>query len=124
MFAAELVPAITHDGGVLGKGQLIWTCIDDGAKERPHSVTAFVDDLGLIWLDPRSLMREGSVGNYGIEVNAVQPRCEGCSLGPRSPELAIRPPALSAAKHRTVRGEEEQNPWGGVTVASDAKRRS
>jgi hypothetical protein len=81
MFAAELVPAITYDGGVLGKGQLIWTCEVDGAKERPHLVTAFVDDLGLIWLDPRSLMRAGSVGNYGIEVNAVQHRREGCSLG-------------------------------------------
>jgi hypothetical protein len=77
MFAAELVPTITHDGGVLGKGQLVWACEVYEAKERSHLVTAFVDDLGLIWLDQRSLM--GSIGNYGIEVNAVQHRREGCA---------------------------------------------
>jgi hypothetical protein len=59
-FAAEPDPPITHDGGVLGKGRLVWTCEVYGVKERPHSVTAFVDDLGLISLDPHSLMRADS----------------------------------------------------------------
>jgi hypothetical protein len=60
MFASESAPPTTRDGGVLGKGQLVWTCEVDGTEERPHSVTAFVEDLGLISLDPRSLMRAGS----------------------------------------------------------------
>jgi hypothetical protein len=59
MFAAEPAPA-TRDGGVLGKGRLVWTCEVYGVKERPHSVTAFVDDLGLISLDPHSLVRADS----------------------------------------------------------------
>jgi len=81
LLAAEPASPITHDGGVLRKGRLVWTCEVYGSKERPHAVTAFVDDLGLISLDPHSLMRADSVGNYGIEVNAVQHRREGYSLG-------------------------------------------
>jgi hypothetical protein len=56
LFAAEPAPARTYDGGVLRKGRLVWTCEVYALKERPHSVTAFVDDLGLISLDPHSLM--------------------------------------------------------------------
>jgi hypothetical protein len=59
MFAAEPAPA-TRDGGVLGKGCLVWTCEVYETQGRPPSVTAFVDDLGLISLDPRSLMKAGS----------------------------------------------------------------
>jgi hypothetical protein len=59
MFVNEPVP-ITSDGGVLRKGRLVWTCEVYETKDRAHSVTAFVDDLGLISLDPHSLMRAGS----------------------------------------------------------------
>jgi hypothetical protein len=71
-----MLAAVTYDGGVLEKGQLVWTCEAYGAKERPHSVIAFVDDLGLIWLDPHSLTRGEPEGNFGIGVNAVQHRHE------------------------------------------------
>ena len=60
MFASESPPAIPRDGGVLRKGQLVWTCEADGTKQCPPSVTAFVDDLGLISLAPHSLMRADS----------------------------------------------------------------
>jgi hypothetical protein len=59
LFAAEYPPAPVRDGGVLGKGQLVWTCKVDGAKERPREVAAFVEGVGLISLDPPSLMRAG-----------------------------------------------------------------
>jgi hypothetical protein len=57
LFAEEPAPARTCDGGVLGKGRLVWTCEVYGTQNRLHSVTAFVDDLGLISLDPHSLRR-------------------------------------------------------------------
>ena len=47
-----------HDlagGGVLTKGQLVWIQTMFDAEERPNSISAFVDDIGIISLDPRCL---------------------------------------------------------------------
>jgi len=41
-------------GGVLGRGQLVWT--RESGKLRSDSVTAFVEDLGPVSLDPRWLV--------------------------------------------------------------------
>ena len=42
-------------GGVLAKGQLVWVQTMFDAEERPISISAFVDDIGIISLDPRWL---------------------------------------------------------------------
>jgi hypothetical protein len=41
--------------GVLAKGTLVWVQTMIGAEERPTSISAFVDDFGIISLDPRWL---------------------------------------------------------------------
>jgi hypothetical protein len=40
-------------GGVLAKGQLVWVQTMFDAEERLNSISAFVDDIGIISLDPR-----------------------------------------------------------------------
>jgi hypothetical protein len=42
-------------GGVLAKGQLVWIQTMFDAEERPISISAFVDDIGIISLDARWL---------------------------------------------------------------------
>jgi hypothetical protein len=42
-------------GGVLAKGQLVWIQTMFDAEERPNSISGFVDDIGIISLDPRCL---------------------------------------------------------------------
>jgi hypothetical protein len=42
-------------GGVLAKGQLVWIQTMFHAEERPTSIFAFVDDIGIISLDARWL---------------------------------------------------------------------
>jgi hypothetical protein len=42
-------------GGVLAKGQLVWVQTIFDAEERPNSIYAFVDDIGIILLDHRWL---------------------------------------------------------------------
>jgi len=42
-------------GGVLAKGQLVWVQTMIDAEERPISISAFVDNIGIISLDPRWL---------------------------------------------------------------------
>jgi hypothetical protein len=42
-------------GGVLAKGQLVWVQTMFDAEERLNSISAFVDDIGIISLDPRLL---------------------------------------------------------------------
>jgi hypothetical protein len=44
----------SHSGGVLGKGQLVWTT--DVGDLRPNVVNAFVEELGVVSLDPRWLV--------------------------------------------------------------------
>ena len=41
-------------GGVLSRGQVVWLQGLDG--KQPRSVTAFVDEIGLILMDPRGLV--------------------------------------------------------------------
>ena len=36
-------------GGVLAKGQLVWVQTTNDAEERPNSISAFVDDIGIIY---------------------------------------------------------------------------
>ena len=42
-------------GGVLAKGQLVWVQTMFDAEERQNSISAFVDDIGIISLDTRWL---------------------------------------------------------------------
>ena len=42
-------------GGVLARGQLVWVQTTNDAEERSNSISAFVDDIGIISLDPRWL---------------------------------------------------------------------
>ena len=57
-FASGSSDDAADSGGVLGKGQLVWTCRRENTTGRPTSITAFVDDLGLISLDSRWLTSE------------------------------------------------------------------
>ena len=50
--------------GVLAKGKLVWVQTMIGAKERPISISAFVDDIGIILLDPRWL----AIANSDVSV--------------------------------------------------------
>jgi len=43
---------LARSGGVLAKGQLIWVHTMSDIRQRPHSIFAFVDDIGLVSLDP------------------------------------------------------------------------
>ncbi len=52
--ANDLSPS---SGGVLCKGQMVWTTQSYPSTERPLSVTAFVDDIGIVSLDPHWLVR-------------------------------------------------------------------
>ena len=66
-------PQDLASGGVLAKGQLVWVQTTDDAEERPNSISAFVDDIGIISLDPRWLavakFTEGEVAdNPGVTV--------------------------------------------------------
>lgn len=57
VFAVESFEATAHSGGVLGQGQLVWTARVYDSTEDLLSIAAFVDDIGVISLDPRSLMK-------------------------------------------------------------------
>jgi len=48
-------PQDLASGRVLAKGRLVWVQTMFDAKERPISISAFVDDIGIISLDPRWL---------------------------------------------------------------------
>ena len=48
-------PQDLASGGVLAKGQLVWVQTMFDAEERPNSISAFVDDVGVISLDARWL---------------------------------------------------------------------
>jgi len=39
------------------RGQMVWTTQSYPSTERPLSVTAFVDDIGIVSLDPHWLVR-------------------------------------------------------------------
>jgi hypothetical protein len=60
-------------GGVLAKGQLVWVQTMFDMEERPISISAFVDDIGIISLDPQWLavakFTDGEVAdNPGVTV--------------------------------------------------------
>jgi hypothetical protein len=44
-------------GGVLPRGQLVWTTQSYTPRECPRSVTAFVEDIGIVSVDPHWLVR-------------------------------------------------------------------
>jgi hypothetical protein len=48
-------PQNLASGGVLAKGQLVWVQTMFHAEERSNSISAFVDDVGIISLDARWL---------------------------------------------------------------------
>jgi hypothetical protein len=49
------------EGGVLGRGRVIWTRDQFGAK-RPHSAMAYVEEIGTILVDPRWLKMADAPG--------------------------------------------------------------
>jgi hypothetical protein len=49
-------------GGVLAKGELVWVRTLFDAEKRPISISAFVDDIGIISLDPRWLVAARFIG--------------------------------------------------------------
>ena len=57
-FASGSSDDAADSGGVLGKGQLVWTCRKDNTTGRAVPITAFVDDLGMISLDSPWLTSE------------------------------------------------------------------
>ena len=44
-------------GGVLGKGRIVWVQSLLETKERPISITAYVEDIGIVSIDPHYLVR-------------------------------------------------------------------
>ena len=48
---------VSSFGGVLQRGRTVWTVETYHPQRRPLSVAAFVDDLGIVSLDPRWLIR-------------------------------------------------------------------
>ena len=53
----------TPSGGVLGRGQTVWTKENYELKTYPRTTTAFVDDIGIISLDPRWLVRADALNH-------------------------------------------------------------
>jgi len=47
----------TLSGGVLATGQMVWTREVYEFENRPQSTIAFVEDIGIVSLDPRWLVR-------------------------------------------------------------------
>ena len=54
-FVSGFFDDTADSGGVLSKGQLVWTCREENRTRRTISIKAFVDDLGVISLDSRWL---------------------------------------------------------------------
>jgi hypothetical protein len=63
-------PLALASGGVLAQGKLVWLQSTFSAETRPISISAFVDDIGIITLDPRWLaianLTNGERGNKAI----------------------------------------------------------
>jgi hypothetical protein len=57
-------PQDLGSGGVLAKGQLVWLQTMFDAEEQPISISAFVDGIGIISVDPRLL----AVANPGVSI--------------------------------------------------------
>lgn len=51
---ADSAKEFSSMGGVLSRGQVVWLQGPDGKQST--DVTAFVDQVGLVWLDPRGLV--------------------------------------------------------------------
>ena len=51
-------PSTQTYGAALSRGQIVW--MDDASSVRPNPAPAFVDDIGLISIDPRWLLTEQS----------------------------------------------------------------
>ena len=51
----RIYPPDCASGGVLAKGQLVWVQTGFDAEDRPVSISAFVDDIGIVSLDPQLL---------------------------------------------------------------------
>ena len=64
-FASGSSDDAADSGGVLGKGQLVWTCRRENTPGSTSFISAFVDDLGVISLDSRWLMREAIPAKQG-----------------------------------------------------------
>ena len=43
-------------GGVLGRGQTVWVQNDCDPQKAPHAARAFVENVGVVSLDPRWLV--------------------------------------------------------------------
>ena len=86
-------------GGVLAKGQLVWVQTMFDAEERQNSISAFVDDIGIISLDTRWL----AVANP--DVSGLMDRVASleelvCHLLRRNEELrmALREPSARGSR--------------------------
>jgi hypothetical protein len=44
-------------GGVLGKGRIVWVKNFIETEERPISISAYVEDIGIVSIDPHYLVR-------------------------------------------------------------------
>ena len=51
-FAGDSAGESAHSGGVLGRGQTVWTRERYELKRCPRSATAFVEGLGIVSVDP------------------------------------------------------------------------
>ena len=57
----RISPPDCASGGVLAKGQLVWVQTGFDAEDRPVSIPAFVDHIGIISLDPQWLVAAKSI---------------------------------------------------------------
>lgn len=53
-------------GGVLGRGQVVWTQKTPETKARPLSVVAFADGVGVVSLNPRWLVPADALADRGV----------------------------------------------------------
>ena len=104
-------------GGVLCKGQLVWVQTMFEMEERPNSISAFVDDIGIILLDPRWLAIAKSIDSKvadDLGVTDLMDRVTSleelvCYLLRRNEELRMALRESSAARSRRrypLRGQQ------------------